>query len=168
MIEVVYMAEAVFVPAGHAVADYHDYLKAVLNIPPDAEARVNGDRVGEEYVLNDGKTLEWIKKNGEKGLPWCTVTELCAAYKVSPKLARPALEKHAKLHRSCCVEVRDPMPNQPRTLFDEEQVKSAMKQVVEAARYKAPLCPQCGKRLKGGSNPSHSSVLKVCRRPLRG
>ncbi len=143
MIECVYGAEAQSVPTGYAVGDYRDNLKHVLNIPPEAQARVNGVQVGEECLPGDGKTLEWIKKNGEKGLPWVTVTELVTAYKVPPKCAREVLENHARQDSSCCIEVRDPKQNQPRRLYDEDKVKGGIRQAKEAGRYKAPLCPLC-------------------------
>jgi len=67
-VEVVYGAEAqILAISGHNVQDVRDYLKHVLNIPADAQARVNGNLVDGNYVLLENDTLEFVKVAGQKG-----------------------------------------------------------------------------------------------------
>lgn len=76
-VEVVFGAEAQTVEAaGHTVADLRGNLKHVLNIPPHAQARVNGDLVDGEYVTQDGDTLEFIVVEGHKEGEWAEELEL--------------------------------------------------------------------------------------------
>ena len=67
-VEVVYGAEAqTLAISGHNVQDVRDYLKHVLNIPADAQARVNGNLVDGAYILQENDTLEFVKVAGQKG-----------------------------------------------------------------------------------------------------
>jgi hypothetical protein len=54
--------------SGHSVQDTRDTLKHVLNIPNDAQARVNGNLVDGSYILQENDTLEFVKVSGQKGL----------------------------------------------------------------------------------------------------
>ncbi len=38
-----------------------------LNIDPAARVVVNGERVNEEYVAQDGDVIEFVKSSGQKG-----------------------------------------------------------------------------------------------------
>lgn len=53
--------------AGQTVAQARENFKEILNIPDGAKAIVNGDEVGEDYILNEGDSLEFIKSAGGKG-----------------------------------------------------------------------------------------------------
>lgn len=67
-VEVVHGAEAqTLAIAGHNVQDVRDYLKHVLNIPTDAQARVDGNLVDGDYILQADETLEFVKTSGQKG-----------------------------------------------------------------------------------------------------
>ena len=67
-VEVVFGAESTTLDlSGHKVQDVRDTLKHVLNIPNDAQARVNGNLVDGEYVLQANETLEFVKVAGQKG-----------------------------------------------------------------------------------------------------
>ena len=68
VIEVVHGAEAQRFLAGRSVEYLRGYLKHVLNIPVDADPRINGKSVGGEYITRAGETLEFIKTDGRKGL----------------------------------------------------------------------------------------------------
>ncbi len=53
--------------AGSSVSEIRETLTEVFNIPPDAQALVNGDNIGERYTLKPQDTLEFIKQAGVKG-----------------------------------------------------------------------------------------------------
>lgn len=68
-VEVVYGPEAQTLPiAGHNVQDVRDYLKHILNIPSDAQARVNGQLVEGDHILQESEILEFVKVSGQKGI----------------------------------------------------------------------------------------------------
>ena len=56
-----------FPVVGKTVGQVADFLKEVLNIDEDAISIVNGNEVDEDYVLQRGETLEFLKKAGRKG-----------------------------------------------------------------------------------------------------
>jgi len=67
-VEVMYGAESQELAiAGHTVSDVRSHLKHVLNIPADAQARVNGELKDGDYVLLENDTLEFVKVAGQKG-----------------------------------------------------------------------------------------------------
>jgi len=67
-VEVLYGAEAQTLSiSGHNVMTVRGELKHVLNIPDDAQARVNGELVDGDYVLQEHDTLEFVKVAGQKG-----------------------------------------------------------------------------------------------------
>ena len=67
-VEVVYGAESTSLNlSGYKVQDVRDTLKHVLNIPNDAQARVNGNLVDGNYILQESDTLEFVKVAGQKG-----------------------------------------------------------------------------------------------------
>lgn len=53
--------------AGRSVADVRGMLSQPLNIDQAAKPMVEGETVGEDYVLADGDELEFVKASGEKG-----------------------------------------------------------------------------------------------------
>lgn len=53
--------------AGKSVADVRSMLNQPLNIDPASKPVVNGETVSEDYVLEDGDELEFVKASGEKG-----------------------------------------------------------------------------------------------------
>jgi hypothetical protein len=68
-VEVIYGSEAQTLQlSGHSVQDTRDTLKHVLNIPNDAQARVNGNLVDGNYILQESDTLEFVKVSGQKGI----------------------------------------------------------------------------------------------------
>ena len=67
-VEVLYGAEAQTLSiSGHDVSTVRGELKHVLNIPDDAQARVNGELVDGNYILQEHDTLEFVKVAGQKG-----------------------------------------------------------------------------------------------------
>ena len=67
-VEVLYGAEAQTLSiSGHDVMTVRGELKHVLNIPEDAQARVNGELVDGDYTLQEHDTLEFVKVAGQKG-----------------------------------------------------------------------------------------------------
>ena len=68
-VEVVYGAEhqELDFPRKTAVGDIEDYLRHVINIARDSQARVNGNNVSRKYRLRKDCTLEFIKTDGRKG-----------------------------------------------------------------------------------------------------
>ncbi|MFH1890697.1 MAG: hypothetical protein ABIJ91_04690 [Candidatus Kuenenbacteria bacterium] len=53
--------------AGKSVGEIRGMLSQALNISPDAIPQVDGDQVGEDFVLGDSDTLEFVKPSGTKG-----------------------------------------------------------------------------------------------------
>jgi hypothetical protein len=53
--------------AGMSVGDIRDDVAEELNIPANAEARLNGARAEDDAQVRDGETLEFVKTAGEKG-----------------------------------------------------------------------------------------------------
>ena len=53
--------------AGQTVAQVRENFQEILNIPDGAKAIVSGDEVGEDYAINQGDSLEFIKSAGGKG-----------------------------------------------------------------------------------------------------
>lgn len=65
---VTYGAESVNVSgSGITVDEMRQHMKHVLGIPEDAQARVNGNLVDGNYVLQDVDSLEFVKVSGQKG-----------------------------------------------------------------------------------------------------
>ena len=54
--------------AGQTLTQTRNLLGPVLNLDNDADALVNGQPVNENYVLQTGDRLEFVKKAGEKGI----------------------------------------------------------------------------------------------------
>ena len=52
---------------GHSVAEVRKGLKAIMGIPADAQARVDGKVVDGDYILQENETLEFVKVAGQKG-----------------------------------------------------------------------------------------------------
>ena len=48
---------------GEVRSAYHD----VLSIPPDAQARVGGEPAGNEHVIQQGESFEFVRPVGSKG-----------------------------------------------------------------------------------------------------
>jgi hypothetical protein len=57
--------------AGKSVGAVGEFLKEVLNISSVSKGIVNGKEVEDDYVLNGGDTLEFIRPAGTKG--WFTI-----------------------------------------------------------------------------------------------
>ena len=53
--------------AGKKVSEVRRQTLALLTIPTGATAEVNGDGVGEDYELEAGDSLEFVKQSGAKG-----------------------------------------------------------------------------------------------------
>lgn len=52
---------------GRSVSDVRNMLSQPLNIDVASRPVVNGETVEEDYVLEDGDELEFVKASGEKG-----------------------------------------------------------------------------------------------------
>lgn len=53
--------------AGQTVGNVRAMLIQALNIAPDATPVVSGTQVQEDYLLQDGDELEFVKPSGDKG-----------------------------------------------------------------------------------------------------
>jgi len=53
--------------AGKTVEEIRAQVADILNVPANAQARVNGSQAGNEVQLDDNDTLEFVKTAGEKG-----------------------------------------------------------------------------------------------------
>ena len=52
---------------GMTVQEVRDEVSDVLNIPADAQARINGVAAAPEHAIAAGSTVEFVKIAGEKG-----------------------------------------------------------------------------------------------------
>ncbi len=52
---------------GHSVRDVRRGLRDALNIAQNSAVLVGGDNVAEDYVIQDGDQVEFIRASGEKG-----------------------------------------------------------------------------------------------------
>ena len=52
---------------GKTVGSVRKSLREVFNIPGDAEALISGKAVGDDFVLEGGQSLEFVKEAGVKG-----------------------------------------------------------------------------------------------------
>jgi len=52
---------------GKTVGQVKKSLREVFNIPSDAEALIGSKQVGDEFVLEGGQSLEFVKEAGVKG-----------------------------------------------------------------------------------------------------
>jgi len=52
---------------GQTVGKVRKSLREVFNIPGDAEALIAGKQVGDDYILEGGQSLEFLKNSGIKG-----------------------------------------------------------------------------------------------------
>lgn len=77
-VEAMHGAETEMISPDQTVAEARQLLKHVLNVPVRAVARVNGRRVSEQYLLQDGETLEFVVDCGEKGGDWSSEAEMLA------------------------------------------------------------------------------------------
>ena len=53
--------------AGQTVEQIRDQFAEALNIPGEAQVRLNGLAAGNDAVVNDDATVEFVKAAGEKG-----------------------------------------------------------------------------------------------------
>jgi hypothetical protein len=53
--------------AGKTVGEVREQVAGILNVPEDAQVRVNGAPAEEDTVIADGATVEFVKVAGEKG-----------------------------------------------------------------------------------------------------
>jgi len=53
--------------AGITVGEARVNYKEILNIADESEIILNGDRVTDEYILQENDSLEFIQKAGDKG-----------------------------------------------------------------------------------------------------
>ena len=53
--------------AGKTVGEVRDQVAEILNVPANAQARVNNAQANDDAELADGDTLEFVKTAGEKG-----------------------------------------------------------------------------------------------------
>lgn len=52
---------------GKTVGNVKKSLREVFNIPGDAEALISGKQVGDDFILEPGMSLEFVKEAGVKG-----------------------------------------------------------------------------------------------------
>jgi len=70
---------------GRTVGQVRKALREVFNIPSDASAFLGGVEVGDDHVLGETGTLEFVKVAGVKGLgALLTPEELCQQWNVTP------------------------------------------------------------------------------------
>jgi hypothetical protein len=55
--------------AGKTVGSVRKSLREVFNIPGDADALIGNKSVGDDFILEDGMAVEFIKEAGVKGRP---------------------------------------------------------------------------------------------------
>jgi hypothetical protein len=53
--------------SGKTVGTVRKSLREVFNIPGDADALIGGKKVGDDFVLDGGMSLEFVKEAGVKG-----------------------------------------------------------------------------------------------------
>ncbi|MBI3830134.1 MAG: hypothetical protein HY291_11490 [Planctomycetes bacterium] len=53
--------------SGKTIREVRDEVGDLLNVPESAQARINGTPAGEESVVPDGASVEFVKTAGEKG-----------------------------------------------------------------------------------------------------
>jgi hypothetical protein len=53
--------------AGKTITEVRDQLADILNIPENAQARLNGSPISNDSTLSDGASVEFVKTAGEKG-----------------------------------------------------------------------------------------------------
>ncbi|MGD0088290.1 MAG: hypothetical protein ABSE73_00025 [Planctomycetota bacterium] len=53
--------------AGRTIAEIREQAAEILNVPDNAQVRVNGSPAAEDAVVADGATVEFVKVAGEKG-----------------------------------------------------------------------------------------------------
>lgn len=61
--------EGYFDLSGQTVGQTKKALRDVFNIPTEAEASIGGKQVGDDFILEAGQSLEFVKEAGVKGLP---------------------------------------------------------------------------------------------------
>jgi hypothetical protein len=61
---------------GKTVGMVRKSLREVFNIPGDAEALIGGKAVGDDFVLEGGQNLEFVKEAGVKGSPPMSVADV--------------------------------------------------------------------------------------------
>nr|PZN48439.1 MAG: hypothetical protein DIU61_18750 [Bacteroidota bacterium] len=67
-IEVIHGAYNMSLPlAGSKISEIRAEAAEELNIPADAEPSVDGQPVGEDYVVQEGQRITFVKHAGEKG-----------------------------------------------------------------------------------------------------
>ena len=78
------------IPGGMTVGRVRDAFAQVLNIPPDAEALVNGHPVQQQYVVQDEDTLFFVRASGRKGVGEYVWTEeqFADTSRLPPKTSR--------------------------------------------------------------------------------
>jgi hypothetical protein len=54
---------------GKTVADVRAGLSQVMNIPANAGAVINGQRVTDDHTIKKGEAVEFVKEAGVKGMP---------------------------------------------------------------------------------------------------
>jgi len=60
-------ADGMYPLANHTVAAVRNTFSQTHNIPSDAVAFVNGVKVGDDFLITENSTLEFIKQAGKKG-----------------------------------------------------------------------------------------------------
>lgn len=60
-------ADGMYPLVNHTVAAVRSTFAQTHNIPSDAVAFVNGIKVGEDFIITENATLEFIKQAGKKG-----------------------------------------------------------------------------------------------------
>jgi hypothetical protein len=82
-------------PLGTTLQDVRETLKHVLNVPPDAGARVNGQQVGGDHVVGATDEVEFVKERGHKGVGdhvW-TAEEFCQFFNLTERELRDQIQR---------------------------------------------------------------------------
>jgi excisionase family DNA binding protein len=83
---------------GKTVGSVRKSLREVFNIPGDADALISGQEVGDDFILEGGMNLEFVKEAGVKGstalgLNLLTIAEVAQILKVSPQHVRNLIRR---------------------------------------------------------------------------
>lgn len=52
---------------GKTIGDIRRNYTDVLNIPPDAQALVNGEEATDDHIIGGDEAIEFVKASGQKG-----------------------------------------------------------------------------------------------------
>lgn len=94
--------------SGKTVGTVRKSLREVFNIPGDADALVSGKQVGDDFILEGGMQLEFVKEHGVKG-------DLGGVQDEQPDfLMGLTHDEYQEYERLLAERMTDPHPNEER------------------------------------------------------